>query len=106
MFFKIYLNATLKKKRSLLEHCKKIHYDLTLFVDKCMRFFLCDFLPLPAIIEFTFLYLTEGVRALYRYIYALCKVNKPFIKSQTDNKTLLESLRMHSMSNTTALTMR
>jgi hypothetical protein len=90
LFFKVYLEANFRKKRSLLEHCKNIHFDLTWFVDKCMRFFLCDFLPLPAIIEFTFLYLTEGMRTLYRYIYAICRVNKQFIKSMTDSKTLLE----------------
>lgn len=89
MFFKIYLEATFFKNRSLLEHCKAIKFDLTQFVDKCMRFFLCDFLTLPAVIEFTFVFLTDGVRALYRYIYALVTVHKDFLNSLRDPKQFL-----------------
>lgn len=51
-----------------------------------MRYFMCEFLPLPAIIDFTFIYITEGVRALYRYAYAMVKQHKLFMKTITDPK--------------------
>ena len=81
MFFKIYLETTFFKKRSLLAHCQAIHYDLTHLVDNCMRYFLCNFLTLPLVIDFAFLFLTEGVRAYYRYIYALLRMHKSYLKS-------------------------
>lgn len=54
-----------------------------------MRYFMCDFLPLPVIIEFTFIFLTDGIRALYRYIYGVVKAHKLFMKTLTDPKTFL-----------------
>lgn len=100
MFLKIYLQSTFFKKRSLLAHCKAIHFDLTQVVDNCMRYFMCDFLPLPAIIDFTMIYIVEGVRAIYRYTYALFKQHKFFMKSITDPKQFLAKLQAHSMKNT------
>ena len=90
MFVKIYLASTFFKKRSLLAHVHKIHFDLTQLVDNCMRFFMSDYLPLPSVIEFTLVFLTEGVQALYRYIYAVVKLHKLYMKTLTDPKAFMK----------------
>jgi hypothetical protein len=100
MFLKIYLASTFFKKRSLLAHCKTIHYDLTQLVDNCMRYFMCDFLTLPALIEFTMIFLSDGIRALYRYLYAIVKSHKLHMKTLTDPKTFLKDLQTHAQAHT------
>jgi len=106
MFFKIYLETTFFKKRSLLAHCQEIHFDLTHFVDNCMRYFLCNFLSLPIIIDFALIYLTEGVRAHYREIHALLRVHKNYLKGLKDPKQFLSDFQQYSIETTTGLMMR
>lgn len=80
MFFKIYLNTTFFKKRSVLAHCQSIHFDLTHLVDDCMRYFLCNFLSLPIIIDFALIFLNEGVVAFYREIISILRLHKNYLK--------------------------
>jgi hypothetical protein len=89
MFVKIYLASTFLKRRSLLTHVHNIHFDLTVLVDNCMRFFMSDFLPLQSVIEFTFVFMAEGVQALYRYIYAVVKLHKAYMFTLSNPKTFL-----------------
>jgi hypothetical protein len=58
------------------------------------------FLSLPNMIEFTFLFLSEGVKMLYRYTYAIVKCHKDFFKSINNPKQLLDAFCEHSLTNT------
>lgn len=99
MFMQIYMESTFFKKRSLLNHCMQVHFDMTQLVDNCMRFFMSDFLTFNSLIEFTFIFLSDGIYALYRYIYAVLKANKLFIKTLDDPSSLLKVTQSYCKSN-------
>ena len=45
---------------------------------------MADYLPLSSMIDATFIYLVEGIKALYRLTYAITKLNKDYIKTIRD----------------------
>ena len=79
-----YLRTTYRKKRSIIKHCYGISVDYTRYVDSCFRHFLCDYLSLGNLLDFTMIFLVEGQKAIYRFTYAITKIHKDWIKSQTD----------------------
>lgn len=80
-----YLRTTLKKSRSIVKHCHEtIKFDFTQYVDSCFRHFLSDYLPLGSMIDAVFIYLVEGIKALYRMTYSITKIQKQHIKTIQD----------------------
>ena len=75
-----YLWTTYRKKRSILLHCREIGFDYTQYVDSCFRRFMCDYLSLGNMFDFTMVFLVEGQKAIYRFTYALTKIHKDWIK--------------------------
>ena len=84
-FIGSYLRVTLLGKRSLLDHFEKIGFDFNKLVDIAFKTFLCHFLPLPVALEVLMCFLTEGVKIIYRYTYAILKYHKNFIKTSCNN---------------------
>jgi hypothetical protein len=68
-------------KRSILEHFQKIGFDFNKLVDKSFKSLGFYFLPLPAGIEIMMCFLSEGVKLIYRFTYAILKFHKDFIKT-------------------------
>ena len=85
-----YLRTTYRKKRSILLHCRAIGFDYTQYVDSCFRRFMCDYLTLGNMFDFTMVFLLEGQKAIYRFTYALTKIHKDWIKEQKDPSTFIE----------------
>ena len=81
-----YLNSTLRKKRSVICHCNQIGFDFTKFVDTCFRNFFTDFLHLGSLLDFMTIFVAEGRKSMFRFTYAICKVNKDHIKQIRDAK--------------------
>jgi hypothetical protein len=75
-----------------MEHFEKIGFDFNRFVDVAFKTFTCYFLPLPVAIEVLMCFLTEGIKVIYRYTYAILKYNKDFIKGacQKSNELIAE----------------
>lgn len=92
-FITSYLETTYYKKRSILLHFKKISFDFSRYVDvsfKTMNFY---FLPINVAFDVMMCFLAEGVKIIYRYTYAILKLNKDFIKSIDNEENLLKELR-------------
>ena len=96
-----YLRTTYRKKRSIIKHCREISIDYTRYVDGCFRHFLCDYLSLGNLLDFTMIFLVEGQKAIYRFTYAITKIHKDWIKTQTDPQTFFEEFGKHSKANST-----
>jgi hypothetical protein len=84
----------------VLKHFSTIGFDFSLYVDACFKTFGTHFLALPITIELLMMFLTEGAKILFRFTYAILKVNKNFIKNLTDPAFLLEELQIISRSKT------
>ena len=80
VFVKSYLKTTIRGKRSILVHLNKIGFDFSRYVDVAFKSLLTSFVSLPIAIDILCMYLVEGVKILFRYTYAVMKVNKSFIK--------------------------
>lgn len=80
-FVDAYLKSTLRKKRTILKHCKDIHFDFTKFVDGGFKTFLTNYLPLTTMLEFLIIFIVEGREGLYRFMYGLLKSQKEYIVS-------------------------
>ena len=85
-----------------MKHFKKIKYDMTELVDASLKSFLTDFLSLEHMLDFTMIFLCEGVKALLRYTYAILKSNKKFVLEQTEPRSILANLRQRSLIYTSA----
>ena len=83
---------THRKKRSIILHCTRIGFDFTQFVDSCFRNLMTNFLPLSSLLDVLIIYLTEGIKGLYRLTYAIAKHNKAFIKTISDKGELMSKL--------------
>jgi hypothetical protein len=53
------------------------------------------FVPLPIALDILMMYLVEGVKILFRFTYAILKVNKSFIKKCSNAKELVDGLKAH-----------
>lgn len=54
------------------------------------------FVPLPVALDILMMYLTEGNKILFRYAYAVLKVNKNYIKKANNAEEFLEGLKTTS----------
>lgn len=50
-------------------------------------------MPFPIAIDILMAFITEGVKILYRFTYAIIKYHKDFIKNQTDPGMFVSLLR-------------
>jgi hypothetical protein len=57
---------------------------------------LTDYLPLSSLIDFLIIFLTNGMKSLYRMAYAITKVNKDFIKRLQRDSHWIATLGEHS----------
>lgn len=96
-FIDSFMGTTFRKHRSVIKHCQNIGFDFTQFVDSCFRSFMTDFLPLSSLIDVMMIFLVEGVKGLFRFTYAISKLNKDFIKTLDDKATFKIRLGMHSI---------
>ena len=87
-----YLRVTLKKRRSVINHCRNIGFDFTQFVDSCFRHFLTDFVPLSSLLDLVMIFLVEGIKSLFRMAYSITKMNKDFIKTIQQGENFIEKL--------------
>ena len=76
-----YIGTTMRKKRSVLVHCREIGFDYTRFVDSCFRHLMTDYLPMSSLLDFMPVFLLEGVKSLFRTTYAIAKLHKDHIKT-------------------------
>jgi len=60
---------------------------------------LTNFVPLPVALDILMMYLIEGNKILFRYTYAILKVNKNYIKKATNAEGFLEGLKETSIAN-------
>lgn len=56
-----------------------------------------DFLPLSSLIDVMMIFLVEGIKGLFRFTYAISKLNKDFIKTLDDKSTFKIRLGMQSI---------
>ena len=55
-----------------------------------------DFLPLSSLIDAVFIYLIEGIKAVYRMTYSITKLHKNYIKTISDPAHFISKLSDHS----------
>ena len=88
-FITSYLATTFRKKRSLLLHFRNINFDFSRYVDLAFKTMTFYFLPLTAAIDLTLMFITEGVKIIYRYTYGILKYQKDFIKAEENEEKLI-----------------
>ena len=91
-FIKSYLATTVRKKRSILKHLSSIGFDFSLYVDKCFKSMLTFFIPINVALDFLMIFLVEGIKIIYRYTYAVIKMQKKFIKELQNPESFLGEL--------------
>ncbi len=91
-FLKSYLNTTLRKKRSILKHLHSIDFDFSKYVDKSFKTFMTAFVPINVALDIMMVFLVEGVKVMFRYTYAIIKMQKEFIKDLQNPESFLEEL--------------
>lgn len=69
-----------------------INFDFTQYVDSCFRRLMSDYLPLSSLIDAVFIYLVEGIKAVYRMTYSITKIHKNYIKTISDPAHFIEKL--------------
>jgi hypothetical protein len=99
-FVKSYLNLTMLGQRSILKHMQQINFDFFKLVDLSFRTLLGHFVSLPIALDVLMSFLVQGIKMVFRYTYAIVKLNKAFIKSIGDSKSLIEILRAETKLNT------
>jgi hypothetical protein len=80
---------TYRGKRSILVHFQNVSFDFNKYVDYSFKSFVCHFVPLPIATDILMCFLSEGVKIIYRYTYALLKYHKDFIKTNCLNPDIL-----------------
>ncbi len=102
-----YTGVTYRGKRSLMQHFQKIGFDFNKFVDLSFKTFVCHFVPLPVGVDILMCFLTEGVKIIYRYTYAVLKYHKDFIKTSCLNsEELIANLREKCRTSTDPLALK
>ena len=76
-----YLQGVIIGERSIIVFCRENNYDFTALVDSGFRNLMSNYLALNNLTDFCMIFLCEGQISLIRYMYAILKVHKDFIKS-------------------------
>ncbi len=92
-FITSYLGTTYRNKRSIIEHFKNISFDFSRYVDMSFKTMTFYFLPINVAFDVMMCFLAEGVKVIYRFTYAILKMNKEFIKSIDNEENMLSQLR-------------
>jgi hypothetical protein len=72
------------KKRSILKHMKRVKFEFSEYVDASFQTLCSRFVSLPVAIDIMMNFLSEGVKIIFRYSYAILKQQKQFVKSIQD----------------------
>mmetsp|Transcript_44325 Transcript_44325/g.60122 ORF Transcript_44325/g.60122 Transcript_44325/m.60122 type:complete len:87 (+) Transcript_44325:644-904(+) len=78
-FMITYVKKTAKTDKKVLNHFQKIDFDPTRIIDETYRTLLSSLLPLDNTIEIVYMFIMEGNKLLYRFTYALLRLNRKFI---------------------------
>lgn len=74
----------MRGKRSVLLHLNAINFDFNRYVDVAFKTMTQHFVPLAVALDILMMYLIEGNKIMFRYTYAILKVNKNYIKKATN----------------------
>lgn len=99
-FVKSYLNTTMRGKRSVLLHLQTINFDFYKLIDVCFRSLLGRFVPITIALDVMMAYLTQGMKGLFRYTYAIMKYHKEFIKTIGSGEEFLNFLALETKEKT------
>jgi len=91
-----YVNITFNKNRSVLKHCSEIGFDFTQYVDSCFRNMMTDYLPMSSMLDYLMIFLTNGIKSIYRMTYAITKLHKEFIKKIPKGEDFISQLAGYS----------
>ena len=64
------------RKRRMIKHLGQIGFDMTILADSFLKNFGMDFLGLEHLTDQLMVYLCEGVKSQFRFIYGLLKCHK------------------------------
>lgn len=90
------MKTTVRGKRSVLQHLNTINFDFNKYVDVTFKSMTAHFVPLAVALDILMMYLIEGNKILFRYTYAILKVNKKYIKNATNANDFLDGLAVNS----------
>ena len=79
-----YMQGVTFGERSLLVYCRDNHFDFTQLVDSGFRTLMTNYLNLDNMTDLILVFLSEGQKSLFRYLYAILKIHKDFIKNNKD----------------------
>jgi hypothetical protein len=80
----------------VLLHLNEINFDFNRYVDVAFKSMITSYVPLPVSLDILMMYLIEGNKILFRYTYAVLKVNKNYIKKANNAEEFLEGLKTTS----------
>ena len=79
---------------------KKIGFDFSEYVDVAFRSCSQAFVPLSIALDIMMMYMAEGIKIIFRFTYAILKVNKQFIKKLHNPKEFIPQLKKNGRENT------
>ena len=85
---------------------QKIDFDLNKFVDLSFKSLGGYFITLPIALDLLMAFLTEGVKIVFRFTYALMKYHKQLIKSCKSPEELIVTLRTEAKQNTDSVKLK
>jgi hypothetical protein len=99
-FVKSYLNTTMRGKRSVLLHLQTINFDFYKLIDVCFRSLLGKLVPITIALDVMMAFITQGMKGLFRYTYAIMKYHKDFIKLIGSGEEFLNILAIETKEKT------
>jgi hypothetical protein len=82
-----------KKGRSVLDKCVKLGFNFDMLVHSMLTSLTTNIVPLDIALHEAMVFLLEGQKTLFRFVYAVIKCNKDFILGLEDKHDLIKRLQ-------------
>ena len=78
-YISIHKNYSMNKQRKVLDKCQQLDFNFDILVHSMLNSLATCIVPLDIAIHLSFIFLMEGMKSLFRFMYAVIKSNKAFI---------------------------
>ena len=92
-------HALISKETKILNKCQSLDFNFDILVHSMLNSLATCIIPLDIAIHISFIFLMEGVKSLFRFMYSCIKFNKRLILNLDSKKDLMGKIRENSKKN-------
>ena len=89
----------ISKQTKILNKCQSLDFNFDILIHSMLNSLVTCFVPLDIAIHISFIFLMEGMKSIFRFMYSCIKFNKKLILNLNSKKDLIGKIRENTIKN-------